>query len=174
MRHCGPQRYFGQIEEFQGYDAGAVGTYGPRYNGASSYTINNTNDPYNQGTGGSPRWPACTKSYVLLITDGTPCSDGSLPSGIKNYAETAGSSFNCGSPLADTECPAAGPFTAQSIPSCGPGNNDAGLEDVALWMHTKDLRNYNTLGGTANSGAINGTQNLNLYTVLPLEAILRS
>lgn len=157
--------YFGQVTEFQGHDSGAVSTYGPHYSG-TSYTINNTNDPYNQGTGGSPRWPACTRSYVLLITDGEPCQDGSLPSEIKNYAKTAGSSFNCGDPLANDVCPAVSPFSGATLsaPGCS-GNVVAGLEDVALWAHTKDLRNYNTLGGTSNSGAINGTQNLNLYVV---------
>ena len=159
--------YFGQVDEFQGYSGGP----GPRYS-SGNYTINNTNDPYNQGTGGSPRWPACTKSFVLLITDGEPCSDGNLPSGILNYAQTVGSKFNCGAPNATNSCPAATAtapetysFSASTFPSCGAGNTVAGLEDVALWAHTKDLRNYNTLGGTSNSGNISGTQNLTLYVV---------
>ena len=56
-------------------------------------------------------------------------------------------------------------FSASTFPSCGAGNTVAGIEDVALWAHTKDLRNYNTLGGTSNSGNIAGTQNLTLYMV---------
>ncbi|MCG2727152.1 MAG: hypothetical protein L6244_00675, partial [Candidatus Methanoperedenaceae archaeon] len=89
-----------------------------------------------------------------------------MPSEIKNYAKTAGSSFNCGDPLANDVCPAVSPFPASTITAgtCGSGVV-AGLEDVALWAHTKDLRNYNTLGGTSNSGNISGTQNLNLYVV---------
>lgn len=152
--------YFGQVAEFQGYSGGP----GPRYSGGD-YTINNTNDPYNQGTGGSPRWPTCTKSFVLLITDGEPCSDGNLPAGILNYAQTAGSSYNCGTPIATNQCPAVGSFPASTFPACSAGNTVAGLEDVALWMHTKDLRRYPTLGGTSNSGNISGKQSLTLYVV---------
>ncbi|MCX5716930.1 MAG: hypothetical protein NTW44_01205 [Nitrospirae bacterium] len=150
--------YFAQIDRFQGYSSGP----GPRYSGGD-YTINNNNDPYNYSSGG--RWPVCAKSFVLLITDGEPCSDGNLPSGILNYAQTAGSSFNCGAPNATNSCPAVSPFPASTFPSCSAGHNVAGLEDVALWVHTKDLRNYNTLGGTSNSGNISGTQNLTLYVV---------
>jgi type IV pilus assembly protein PilY1 len=152
--------YFGQVATFQGYSSGP----GPRYSGGD-YTINNNNDPYNYSAGG--RWPACAKSFVLLITDGEPCSDGNLPSGILNYAQTAGSSFNCGSsPQTTHQCPAVAPFSAgNDFPSCSAGGNVAGIEDVALWAHTKDLRNYNTLGGTSNSGNISGTQNLTLYLI---------
>jgi len=157
--------YFGQVDEFQGYDSGAVSTYGPRYSGGTSYTINNNNDPYNYSAGG--RWPACAKSFVLLITDGEPCNDGSLPSGILDYAQTAGSSFNCGTPLATNKCPGVSPYSGEATITASPCSTGvvAGIEDVALWAHTKDLRNYNTLGGTSNSGNISGTQNLTLYVV---------
>lgn len=159
--------YFAQVDRFQGYSSGP----GPRYSGGD-YTINNNNDPYNYGSGGQGRWPSCSKSFVLLITDGEPCSDGNLPtSTILNYAQGR-SSFNCGDPNATNSCPAVTAtapetysFSASTFPSCGAGNTVAGLEDVALWAHTKDLRNYNTLGGTSNSGNISGTQNLTLYVI---------
>ncbi|HET6515081.1 MAG TPA: hypothetical protein VFG09_07975 [Thermodesulfovibrionales bacterium] len=127
---------------------------GPRWN-SSDFTIGNAADPLNYGTSTSPRWPSCSKSYVLLITDGEPCQDGSLPSTLKDYA--AGRSiFNC----QNSSCPAlAGSspdtysFPAAAISGCSSGSV-AGLEDVALYMHTNDLRSD-----------ISKTQNLTLYTV---------
>jgi len=153
--------YFAQIDPFQGYTTAD----GPMYHNGD-YTINNNNDPYNFGTS-TARWPACAKSFVLFLTDGEPCLDGNLPSAILNYAQSQGSAYNCGTPNATNICPAAGPFTGSSTITATPCTTDvvAGMEDVALWVHTKDLRNYNTLGGTANSGNISGIQNLTLYNV---------
>ncbi|MBI5042992.1 MAG: hypothetical protein HZC10_04005 [Nitrospirae bacterium] len=134
--------------------ASIAGGPGPRY-AAGDFTINNNNDPFNYGTGGQPTYPVCSKSYVLLITDGEPCNDGNLPDpSIEEYA-TGKSIFNC----TGTNCPAAGPFPAQTIPACT--GNVAGIEDVALYAHTTDLRNSPTLG----SNNISGTQNLTLYVV---------
>ncbi len=45
-------------------------------------------DPYNYGTAGQPYFPTCSKNFVLLITDGEPCEDGSIPSSIMSYAAT--------------------------------------------------------------------------------------
>ncbi len=135
--------------------ASISGGPGPRYN-SGDFQINNNNDPYNYGTGGQPRYPTCAEGYVLLLTDGEPCSDGYLPDpSIENYA-SGRSDYNC----TGTNCPAAGPFAGGTIPACGPGENVAGIEDVALWAHTTDLRS-STLG----SNNISGTQNLTLYTV---------
>jgi type IV pilus assembly protein PilY1 len=84
---------------------------------------------------------------VLLITDGEPCSDGNLPGTPENYA-TGKSKFDC----AGTNCPAVSNATAPAVagesfsfpatafPTCGAGSNVAGVEDVALYMHTKNLR----------------------------------
>lgn len=132
---------------------------GPMYN-SGDYQCNNNVDPLNYGTG-TPRWPSCSKNFVLFITDGEPCADGNLPSSIKTYA-SGRSDYNC----TDSNCPAAGPFSGGVIDSiCSAGGEVAGFEDVALWMHTTDLRNYPTFGGTSNSGNISGIQNLTLYTV---------
>ena len=54
----------------------------------------NSADPLNYGHGGTARWPVCSKSFVLFITDGEPCSDGDLPSDLVNYA-SGKSDFNC-------------------------------------------------------------------------------
>ncbi|RJQ49877.1 MAG: hypothetical protein C4538_01375 [Nitrospiraceae bacterium] len=128
---------------------------GPRYN-SGDFQINNNVDPLNYGTGGQAIYRSCAKSYILYITDGEPCSDGNIPSTIADYANTR-SKYNC----SGTSCPAVDSFPASTFPSCSAGNNVAGVEDVALWMHTKDLRNSPTLG--VNN--INGTQNLTLYAV---------
>jgi len=135
-----------------------VGTPGPRYN-SDDYRINNTNDPLNYGTGGQPRWSSCAKSYVLYITDGEPCADGYLPATLADYA-SGRSAYNC----SGGSCPAVGSFPASTFPSCPAGNYVAGIEDVALWMHTTDLRNN---GGTPDIGVNNmsGIQNLTLYAV---------
>lgn len=135
-----------------------VGTPGPRYN-SGDYQINNTNDPLNYGTGGSPRWSPCAKSYVLYITDGEPCADGYLPATLADYA-SGRSAYNC----SGGSCPAVGSFPASTFPSCSAGNYVAGIEDVALWAHTTDLRNN---GGTPDVGVnnISGVQDLTLYAV---------
>lgn len=122
---------------------------GPRY-ASGDYTINNLNDPFNYGTSGQPRWPTCAKGYVLYITDGEPCSDGRLPASLSDYAGTAGSQYNC----TGTSCPAVGTFAASTFPSCGANGNVAGIEDVALYAHTTDLR-----------AGINDTQNLTIFPV---------
>jgi len=146
--------YFAQQASISGY-ASPSGT-GPRYH-SGDYQINNNYDPLNYGTGGSPRWPACAKSFVLLITDGEPCADGSLPTALADYANGR-SAYNC----QGTGCPAVSPFTlSSSFPSCSAGGNVAGLEDVALWAHTTDLRNSPAVG----IDNIPRSQNLTLYTV---------
>ncbi|MBE0425164.1 MAG: hypothetical protein IBX72_00765 [Nitrospirae bacterium] len=133
---------------------------GPMYKGGD-YQINNDVDPLNYGTGGSPRWPWCSKNFVLYITDGEPCADGYLPATLRDYA-SGKSGYNC----SGTGCPAVGPFPASTFPSCTGGGESAscggivsgcyvaGIEDVALYMNTTDLR-----------PAIPGKQKLVLYTV---------
>ncbi|HXX57422.1 MAG TPA: hypothetical protein VEI96_05420 [Thermodesulfovibrionales bacterium] len=134
---------------------------GPRWNNGD-FQINNNNDPWNYATGGgNPRFPACSKSYVLLITDGEPCSDGNLPATLKDYA-SGKSKFNCSGStcpaVTNNTAPVVGgenfSFPASTFATCSAGGNVAGIEDVALYMHTKDLRSD-----------ISGMQNLTLYTV---------
>jgi type IV pilus assembly protein PilY1 len=141
---------------------------GPRYDGGD-YQINNNVDPFNFGTGGQPRFPYCGKAFVLLITDGDPCADGNLPDALADYANGL-SPYNCTGPT----CAAAprqvfgadSPFVETTIEDflCPAGGNVGGLEDVALWARTTDLRN---LGGFPDVGKDNleGIQNLNLYII---------
>lgn len=156
---------FAQQSSIPGYNSPS-GT-GPRYQ-SGDYQMNNNNDPMNFGIGGIPRWPVCQKSFVLLITDGEPCSDGNLPTNILNYP-TGRSAYQCsggGCPAVDNSTALTGgvgtfSFPASTFPSCGAGGYTAGLESVALFMHTNDLRNNPTIG-TDN---IARSQNLTLYTV---------
>jgi len=156
---------FAQQSSISGYNS--PGGTGPLYNGGD-YQMNNNNDPMNFGSGGSPRWPVCQKSFVLLITDGEPCSDGDLPTNILNYP-TGKSAYQCsggGCPAVDNSTALTGgvgtfSFPASTFPSCGAGGNTAGIESVALFMHTNDVRNSPTIG----TNDIAGFQNLTLYTV---------
>lgn len=136
--------------------AAMEGGPGPRYAAGDYNTTNNNQDPFNYGTGGQPRYPNCSKNFVLLVTDGEPCSDGNLPANVLNYT-TGKSIFNC----AGSACPATAgiapenfSFPASNLPTCPAGNNLSGIEDVALYMHTKDLR-----------ADISGKNNLTLFTV---------
>lgn len=131
-----------------------IGSPGPRYQ-SGDYQINSNVDPLNYGTGGQPIYRSCAKSFVLYITDGEPCADGYLPSTLADYANGK-SPYNC----QGSSCPAVGSFPASTLPSCSAGNNVAGIEDVALWMHTTDLRS-----STIGVNNIPGVQNLTLYTV---------
>ena len=149
--------YFAQTASMEGGP-------GPRYS-SGDYTINNTADPYNYGTGGQPRYPSCSKSFVLYITDGEPCADGYLPGTLKSYA-TGRSAYDCydlspGNPGTDGFCPAFGSFAASTFPTCnggGQGGYVSGMEDVALYVHTNDLRTAATKDMTDN-------QTLTLYSV---------
>ena len=152
------------------------GSPGPRY-ASGDFQINNTNDPLNYGTGGQPVYRSCGKSFVLYITDGEPCADGNLPATLSNYA-SGKSDYNC----SGSSCPAVDPpglasFSASTFPACPKDtstyctvtdppactpnpSNVAGIEDVALYAHTTDLRS-----ATIGSNAIDGTQNLSMYFV---------
>jgi type IV pilus assembly protein PilY1 len=129
-----------------------LGGPGPRYS-TSDYGVSNSVDPLNYGQG-TPRWPTCSKSFVLFITDGEPCSDGNLPATLADYA-SGRSDFNCnGGSCPSVPKPDGGSFAASTFPTCGAGGYVAGIEDVALYMHTTDLRSD-----------IANTQNLTLYSV---------
>ena len=130
------------------------GSPGPNYNN-NAFTINNTNDPLNYGTGGQPVYRSCGKSFVLYITDGEPCADGNLPATLSNYA-SGKSNYNC----SGGSCPAVAPFSASTLPDLLAGSHVAGIEDVALYA-TYNRPQSSTLG----VNAIDGTQNLSMYFV---------
>ncbi|MBE0605217.1 MAG: hypothetical protein IH610_02890 [Deltaproteobacteria bacterium] len=156
--------YFAQQTSISGYTSPSGS--GPYYNNAD-YGTNNNSDPMNFGTGGSPRWPICQKNFVLLLTDGEPCSDGKIPDNIRNYG--AQSAFQCKVGTDYQSCPSVSGIPAANLlnSQCGgtgvktSHGDESGIEDVALFMHTNDLRNNPTIG----SNDISGFQNLTLYTV---------
>jgi type IV pilus assembly protein PilY1 len=113
---------------------------GPDYGGSGFATRSTSSDPYYQHGGLSQ----CTKGNVIILTDGEPCSDGNLPTGLAHYADTT--LFHCDG----TTCAAdtAGIFSASAgPPACisrsgvsQVGREKGTIEDVALWAHTTDLR----------------------------------
>ncbi len=117
-------------------EASMLGGPGPRYQ-SGDYQINNNVDPYNYGTGGNPIPAWCAKSFVIYITDGEPCGDDYLPDELKNYAANYGGYSYSG-----------------SLPSCSAGGNNPWVEDVALYVHTNDLRDD-----------LEGKQTLTIYPV---------
>ncbi len=162
------------------FNFGEPGPYD--YSGESpQYSVNDAGkDPYNYGTGGQTSYPPCAQNFVLLVTDGEPCEDGALPPSLLDYAQGK-SPFVCSnsgsldswpdgmtgscpavctngyppSHYSGGQCPS-GSFPAEaSFQSCPAGNAAAGIEDVALWMHTADLRPDLT----------GGPHTLTLYTV---------
>ena len=94
---------------------------GPRYS-TSDYQISTSADPMNFGQGSSSRWPVCSKSFILYITDGEPCSDGNLPATLSNYA-SGRSNYNCsgGSCPSVAKSITGGSFPASTFPSCSAG-----------------------------------------------------
>ncbi len=103
--------YFGQVPRVSpNFGANQFpGGPGPsNYSGGNSsyYPSSSKNyDPYNYGTAGQPNFPTCSKNFILLITDGEPCEDGSLPSQLLNTspgATPAGGYANGKSPFACT------------------------------------------------------------------------
>jgi type IV pilus assembly protein PilY1 len=129
----------------------SVGGPGPNY--GNDYPVNDSKDPMNHGTGGQPLYLSCGTNHILFITDGGPCADGNLPAALSDYANTR-SAYNC----QGSNCPAVGSFPASTISACGAGGNVAGIEDVALYAHTNDLR-------TPETKDMDGLQTLNLYPV---------
>jgi len=132
---------------------GGASATGPRYHGNADYV--DSKDPYTFHGGPS----RCVKGSVIIISDGEPCNDGSLPTSyagfnILNHAD--GTTYNCQS----GNCLAGGGFSATTIPSCAAGAV-GGIEDVALFAHTQDLRNSPTFGvdNLANK------QNLDIYVI---------
>ena len=122
----------------------SISSIGPRYHNGD-YTVNANNDPYNFGTGGQTLYAPCAKSFVLLITDGEPCDDGYMSNDLKNYADGR-STYNCTA--------AAGVGDPCYIYPCSAGDYVPGIEDVALYAHTNDIRS-----------TLSDKQTLDLYTV---------
>ncbi len=97
---------------------------GPQYHGEDSYQVNNTWDPFYFNEKGE--MVACSKAFVIILTDGLPTKDMSIPTGLRDLDEDSHDS---------------------SIPKHNSHATDY-LDDVALYAHTRDLRP--DLDGTQN------------------------
>ena len=136
--------YFAQQTSISGYTSPSGS--GPYYNNAD-YGTNNNSDPMNFGTGGSPRWPVCQKNFVLLLTDGEPCSDGKIPDNIRNYP-VGRSPFQCVVGTDYQSCPSVSGIPAASLENdqCGGTGREKhtrgriGCRGCGAFMHTKDLQ----------------------------------
>jgi len=129
-------------------------TNGPRFHNGD-YNPNKDSYAFH---GGPSR---CIKGTVIIISDGEPCNDGSVPTSyngfdILNFAD--GTPLNC----QGSACSAAPEFnfSPTTIPSCAAGAT-AGLEDVALFAHTTDLRSSPTFG----VDDLANRQNLDIYVI---------
>ncbi len=131
---------------------GPTGATGPMYHSADYNIAANLNDPYYY----NGHLSRCLKGAVVVISDGEPCADGSLPVSLANFADNT--AFNCDV----TNCFADpfGEFPASTVVGCPAGGAVAGVEDVALFAHTTDLRS-----STYGKSAISGSQALDLYFV---------
>ena len=147
--------YFAQVNNsnslFSGLGGGctdpSTSTCGPIYTTAYPIGRSTSRDPFFQ----HDHLSTCTKANVIVISDGEPCSDGNLPTGLATYARDQGSPFTCD---ISGDCDAAPGFSATTgLPACtprspvSPSRNKGSLEDVALWAHTTDLRNDTALPG---------------------------
>jgi len=92
---------------------------------------------------------SCVKSFVLILTDGLPTEDTLVPAQVKNE-----NGVMVGLPDYD------GDHNAKDVSSGGTDTH--ALDDVALFMHTNDLRNAQ-IGTTAT--AVVGDQTVETYTI---------
>jgi len=104
-----------------------TGATGPRYftPNAQSYRVGSDADPFNYGTGGTPEYIWCAKSFVLVITDGEPTRDDSIPASIKGYA-----------PSYTDDAARVPSWAGPANPNYfwyNPNNGSHYLDDVALW-----------------------------------------
>ncbi len=77
----------------------------------------------------------CAKSFLIMLTDGAPTRDGSIPSTYQDYDDDSHGNDNC------AEC------------------SSNALDDLALWAHTNDLR------PDSDSDGLPDDQNLTLYAI---------
>jgi type IV pilus assembly protein PilY1 len=138
-------------------------------------------DPYFFGQNHTPAWASpsalvnCCQTFVIIVTDGAPTVDENIPNALKDYALNKGvSGKTCtGSDKnathdADGTCNGKKNTSASTLlherktdfPSAGHY-----LDDVALWVHTTDLRQSTIPVINQPGHDLPGMQNLTLYTV---------
>jgi type IV pilus assembly protein PilY1 len=139
-------RYFAQLDPSPLYNLNAANTdtVGPDFVAAPGTAA----DPYFF----APPWAAapglsvpCCKSYVIILTDGEPTHDQTIPAQIQNV-------------------PGAPPPFNIGIDEVGNTNIPDYLASVAFWAHTTDLRQATVpvIGETGND--LPGKQSLTIFT----------
>ncbi len=144
-------------------------------------------DPYFFGSNHTPAWAStstqvrCCKTFVILVTDGSPTQDSNIPAGIQDYAHgqhgihctgadtsspTAPINSTCNAHLSTTAPYLLGEHKTDYADS---GNHY--LDDVAYWAHTIDLRPCAAPGVDGTIAVLNvtghcleGLQNISVYT----------
>lgn len=107
------------------------------------YLVNDTWDPYVIENGSPP--VDCLDSFVLIFTDGEPYKDGCVPS---MYEDDDLDSNSADGRLCDQD-------------GDNERNAEDNLDDVAHFLNTNDLRD----SSASSASAIDGTQNIKIYTV---------
>ncbi len=110
---------------------------GPRYKGDQSYSVNDEWDPFYFND--KERKEFCSRSFVIMLTDGLPTRDMSIP---QRYRDFDGDGND--------------PMPGKPYPKAGQDHRyeTEYLDDIALYTHTTDLR-----------PDLEGVQNLTVYPI---------
>ncbi len=137
-------------------------------------------DPFFFGSNHAPAWATpsgqipCCKTFIIVLTDGEPTQDTTIPAALQDYAHAAHGTHCTGThgvPFVDP------PGSTCNTDPATPNNvllkqhrTDYGgsgthyLDDVAYWGHINDLR-QNTLPVIGGAGHdLPGLQNVTVYT----------
>ncbi len=126
----------------------------PAYtNSDYSYSVTNRDPYYFQ----QPTWAStsqyvkCCKSFVIVFTDGEPTQDLNVPSDLQDYAHA----------IHGTHCTGSG---CSGHRTDYPSNGSHYLDDVAYFAHITDLRQATIPVLNEAGQALDGVQNLTIYT----------
>jgi type IV pilus assembly protein PilY1 len=141
-------------------------------------------DPYFFGSNHTPAWAststqvACCKTFVLLVTDGAPTQDTSIPAGLQDYAHGQ-HGLHCTGGSGTIHAPNG---TCNNNPATPPNillgehktdysdNGNHYLDDVAYWAHINDMRPCNGAADglipvlNVTGHCLQGLQNVTVYT----------
>jgi type IV pilus assembly protein PilY1 len=138
-------------------------------------------DPYFLGSNHAPMWASpstqapCCESFVIIFTDGDSQQDGSVPAALQDLAHAYHNSQHCtgtdpSSPAAPVNgtCnthPATPTATLMMEHKTDFANSGTHyLDDVAYWMHTRDLRQGTVPDIGVAGHDLLGKQNVTVYS----------
>ena len=135
-------------------------------------------DPYFFASNHTPAWASpsavapCCKTFVIIMTDGEPTQDGTIPAAVKDYAHSY-HGLHCTGANATIHAPNGTCNTNPLTPAATllgehetdyPSNGTHDLDDVAYWAHTTDLRQATIPVINVAGHDLAGFQNITLYT----------